>query len=689
MARVPYSPVPDVAPNLQPTRPIFVNTPIAAFGGDTAQALGLMGRTLDTAGQELFTRAQAMQQVSNEATARAAAVNFSNDAGQLYANFRTKQGADAGPGAYADYQQQLGALRMKYRDGLNPMAGSLYDAQSYSVLERTNLYAAAHSAEQLDQYNKVTAVAGADAAANLAMLKPGDESAFQAALVKSDAAMDLKYHGKSPEVIAEQKALGRSKVAGDRIIAMADMPGQAPRAKALFDKALEDQVLQGADIPRIRDYVQKEMTRHTSVEIAHNVMSTVGPPKGATLLGDLIQFESGGRNIPNTTQGTSSGQAQGYMQITTGTWREFAPQAGVDLAKYPNAMSAPYGVQYAVAQNIPLNRWDPKTLHYLETRGWSFNVNKTLGENVLASNGQAPSAADRVAAARAKAESIDPDNPELADRAAMHTEQLISEQDRIQRQNALDVQNQTDEAIMGQWGKGPLTTQALMQDPGFAKMYQAADAKTQMAIDARILRASKQDNDPSDERDANLNRLMGQAYVDPEGFKKVDLFNENLTQEQRGVLFQEQKSLIKGKPLVDPAIKAALADPDVAAQMSSAGLTDKTSDDYKKFVGALTNEIRDVRAMGKGVTQEDYAAITSRLLQSSSGKFWQFFGPGYSGATAPYTVPLENIPAAFQDKLKQSLAAKLGRDPTESEIEHLWALNLWNETNMKAKINAR
>jgi hypothetical protein len=66
----------------------------------------------------------------------------------------------------------------------------------------------------------------------------------------------------------------------------------------------------------------------------------------------LQQLESGGRNIPNATQGTSSGQAQGFEQITTGTWNQFAPSSGVDLHRYPTPISAPPEVQLQVAKNI-------------------------------------------------------------------------------------------------------------------------------------------------------------------------------------------------------------------------------------------------------------------------------------------------------------------------------------------------
>lgn len=80
---------------------------------------------------------------------------------------------------------------------------------------------------------------------------------------------------------------------------------------------------------------------------------------------DLIeQYESDGRNIhqglvgpkggynPSTGTVTGPSSAQGYYQITNSTWKAYAPGAGVDLSKYPNAMSAPRDVQRTVAGSI-------------------------------------------------------------------------------------------------------------------------------------------------------------------------------------------------------------------------------------------------------------------------------------------------------------------------------------------------
>lgn len=100
----------------------------------------------------------------------------------------------------------------------------------------------------------------------------------------------------------------------------------------------------------------------------------------AGLLDALLLNESGGRNIANTTEGTDSGQAQGYFQITTGTWNDFG---GSKYAATP--MDASYEQQAEIASKIPLKRWAPSTIEKMRATGKPVDVNKTLGENLTAS----------------------------------------------------------------------------------------------------------------------------------------------------------------------------------------------------------------------------------------------------------------------------------------------------------------
>jgi hypothetical protein len=74
--------------------------------------------------------------------------------------------------------------------------------------------------------------------------------------------------------------------------------------------------------------------------------SSVGT-SGGDPLSLIAKYESGGRNIKNPTS-----SASGPWQFINSTWREMAPKEGVDITKYPTAMSAPVDVQKRVAQRL-------------------------------------------------------------------------------------------------------------------------------------------------------------------------------------------------------------------------------------------------------------------------------------------------------------------------------------------------
>ena len=87
---------------------------------------------------------------------------------------------------------------------------------------------------------------------------------------------------------------------------------------------------------------------------------------------------------------TSSGQAEGFYQITTGTWQDYAPGAGVNLSQYPDPLSAPYGVQTQVANTIPLSRWASSTVQAVQNLfGGTVDPSQTLGQ-IAAGLGQNP-----------------------------------------------------------------------------------------------------------------------------------------------------------------------------------------------------------------------------------------------------------------------------------------------------------
>jgi len=137
MAQVPYQPIPTVGPSQQGIAGPRVDAPLAAFGGATGAAMSTLGKTIEGAGNELFTRAIAIQQLNNETEAREADAQYMIKAGELHANYNALQGKDR-VDAFPKYSQDLQSLRTNIRNGLsNPMAQKLYDASSLSTMGRS------------------------------------------------------------------------------------------------------------------------------------------------------------------------------------------------------------------------------------------------------------------------------------------------------------------------------------------------------------------------------------------------------------------------------------------------------------------------------------------------------------------------------------------------------------------------
>lgn len=120
----------------------------------------------------------------------------------------------------------------------------------------------------------------------------------------------------------------------------------------------------------------------TPTPVAPATSTTYSPSYKPDFLGALQHFESGGQNVANTHQGTSSGQAQGYNQITTGTWKEFG-----GLAYAPTPLQATRDQQNAIAAKIPMGRWAPETLNYLRSHGFKVDTSKTLAQNIAMNGG--------------------------------------------------------------------------------------------------------------------------------------------------------------------------------------------------------------------------------------------------------------------------------------------------------------
>src|SRR5258706_897398 len=179
LAQVPYNPVPSEAlqdirtPEMQP------RVPAAAFGGEVAQAVSGLGRTVAGAGDEIFSRAIALQNLQNEAEATEADAKYMQAAGDLHAEFNAKQGKER-VDAYPKYKQDLDTARQSIRGGLSsPMSQKMFDRSSLSTMGRSIFNSAGVAAEGQRQYVIQSAVSQSKLDANTVSENPDDPNTFQ------------------------------------------------------------------------------------------------------------------------------------------------------------------------------------------------------------------------------------------------------------------------------------------------------------------------------------------------------------------------------------------------------------------------------------------------------------------------------------------------------------------------------
>lgn len=185
MAQVPYNPVSNVPVSGEGVSGPRIATPSEAFGLNISQAISRLGQVSEHAGNELFTRAIAMQEVQNQAEARDADTQYMIKAGDLYTEFESLKGIDA-VRAQDKYRQDLVEIRKQIRGSLsNPMVQKLYDAQTQSTMGRSIFSGARHAATELKQFNVKTAESQMFLDGQTVEDNPNDDLLFQQKLQRT------------------------------------------------------------------------------------------------------------------------------------------------------------------------------------------------------------------------------------------------------------------------------------------------------------------------------------------------------------------------------------------------------------------------------------------------------------------------------------------------------------------------
>ena len=638
--RVGYSPVPNARPELQPTRPIFLNTQLASFGGERAKALGLLGSTLDKASDELGTRALAMQELNNQATARQATYGAMTKANQLWEDFRSKQGSEAGPDAFNAYQKSVNDTFDQGGSGLNPQAANYYYNNSSFARERLSIMGASHAGEQLQQFSKATRLANSEAATNLATSNVSDYSLYQKAIQSNADTINNNSPGNKGPINDTAIAEMNSKTTIKTIMAATEK--NPLMGKQLFDDKRYASNLTGEDSGKLLEFIRGRMREYSAPNIANGAIDgTLGlPGQGQVPIERaaqaIRQVESGGNydsNPINLTSTNSKGQtghplgAYGIMTYNLAPWLVKAGMPAMsedafikDHDAQDKLFQAVYGPDMKLhgASGAAMNWLGPSGKDSLGTdrAAYAAKFNKALGDKTPAP--------EMEALIKAHGDKLGGDeDPLLGDFAVESYRQRMTWQRQAEALQDATTMNTIYSKINQQLQlQKPLTQEALMQDPDYAAAYNTLGndtkgEKQKLTIQATMRTWANRDTVVTPERTDNFNQLMGEAYADPEGFKKDPFTGVDLNIQQHRDLISLQQDMIQGKYKQDPLLESTLSDPRTVQTLQDMNIQSKKSNpEYTKFVGALREELLLSRAQGKVPTSSDLQDTVTRLTTS-------------------------------------------------------------------------
>lgn len=268
--KVPYSPVPNVAPEDTATPTVNIAPNPDAFGIGVSSAFEGLGQHIEHAGDKIFQRAIAIQDVLNDTEAKEADSKYQIQSTPISSTFNSLQGLDAAK-AQPQYHKDLNDLRLKIRDELsNADTRRKYDSSALSFMGREIFSGGKYAGTQL----KVAAnqAAGAQIQLNLNNVEqnPSDDRTYQAAVasVRTNTLTQAGIAGWDEPVIAEKMSQGLSAVVLSRITGLSKNEPMA--AKDILER--DRPLLFGPDIKKAEDLVHTGLVQSQSRIIADKVL---------------------------------------------------------------------------------------------------------------------------------------------------------------------------------------------------------------------------------------------------------------------------------------------------------------------------------------------------------------------------------------------------------------------------------
>lgn len=710
-SQVPYTGVPSVQPSFDATPSVSSNIPMDAFGAGVANAVGHIGRAVEGAGNEIWARATAMQQLNEQANAANAVAEFTTAMGEKYAAYSSLSGKAAVDG-YKPYIEDLNSTREAIGQKLNsPYAQKVYLQESRSIQARSVFSAAAHSGREGKNYAIGSTQSLIDARSNAAALAPQDEDSYKASLQQNakDAQRLGDLHGWDAQTTKNYESQMNSKMTMGRIQGLAK--SDVPAAQKLLDAAVKAGNITGEDLGRAQTYIRGQRLSVATRQEAARTMSgdNAGIASAKMPIDNVVEAIAGnegadyGTKHPPVTHKvngktiTEYGLGRyGVMQSNLQDWlkeagmpamteQEFLnnPRAQDQLAKFKLGQYQEEGGSALAAAN----KWFTGSYNPDPKRTDGISTAASYQKRFLAGLAKNASAADMSNWGRARSKELFGDDAEAADAMEQSFMTRHSRQKAIDREDVQDNIDTIENAIVPAKDGKLVTSIEDVQDPKVQAAWDALPIRMQNKYRKLLSQNAKGDYEATQANQIEYRTWLGRL-TDPmaSADEKRAAMNADFATMAMPAGQRQQLNMLKTKLWKDqnknPALNHAMSISDDI--LRNAGITrTKNKDDYDQIRGSMFLILNDRMNAGDPVKKdEEIRQISSRLVREVSNGKWFGILPSKEQA---FKV---QVPEKEKQYIIDKYTADTGSAPTEKDIQSIYNAKMYNQLYGKAKKQA-
>jgi hypothetical protein len=698
MPQVPYTGAQSVEPNYPATPNIHPNANPEAFGAATAAASQRFGVSLERAADSIFARAYSMQELDQQTAAMNAVSAATEKADARLIDYRSQLGLAAKNG-YEPFVKDLNGIIAEGGAGLeSDVAKKVYQDQMRYLHTHTLSTAGSHAATEFKHYAIGTEQASAENARKTVTMLPDEDQVFDDYVIgtsKQAKSMGV-LNGWSPEQEQQWYNKETAKTVYDRATLVARTDPQ--RADKILQDATERGLIDGESAGKASEFIRGQRNHVMTRVESGKLLSGEGGHFGETLVAAprareaIAAVESGGNYNPphpTVTKGKYAGQhALGRYGIMQGNLAPWLKEAGMpamseaDFLKDHEAQDKLFDFKFGqlMAEHKSANKaamvWftgspDPKP----DANDGHSTAPEYL-QKFNAALGKSATSAEIDSVAGRRADELASNDPEFH----------FNFRDRVLAEHAKDrqIERETDftnrntvESALGPGPDGKLPTSIdEIQDPQVKAAWEALPPALQTRYNKVFATNAKADYSATAANQAEYKAWIGKltdgraSEEDKRAAMDADFLSMKLPMDQRQQLIRLQQKAFKNTA-ANPKLEHAMSV--LQTQLYNADVTRKSDEEgYFQFRGELHEILQQRLEEGKYPDDKEIKEIGAGLLRQTvikPGWLWDTSGPAFQ----------MDVPDPEVKKITQVYLDSKGREPTEKEIQQIYAVNQFNQ----------